>query len=464
MNEIINFGDGKTVKVTLLKGEAGNNIQSVDKTSTSGLVDTYTITLTDGTTTTFQVTNGSSIQSIEKTNTQGLVDTYTVTLTNGNTSTFTVTNGEYDVPSSQGRNLITYPYARPNVYAHNGVTYTVNNDGSITANGTATADSQFNISIRDLTSGVFIERNKTYILSGAPSGSSANTYQMAISYSTIGGQNYSYHDYGNGVSFTVRDDYKGTSVLLMVFINSGQTVNNLTFRPMLEVGTIAHAYEPTTQSALSLRTSIADVEDGSVASKTYNAGDYILRNGQLHRVTQTIAGGTAITEGVNIESVTVGGEISEINSNLSHIGMVIHSTTLDTEAKVIAIYGGVHWARIEDRMLIGAGSGYAINSTGGSADATLVSHSHSIPQLSGTAASAGNHNHANNIYWAAGPTGGGFTWGSDFSQAPNSYSDYAGAHTHSVTTNASTTGNQGQSGAGKNLPPYKAVYIWERTE
>ena len=40
-------------------GEAGNGIASITKTGTSGLVDTYTITYDDGSTTTFTVTNGS---------------------------------------------------------------------------------------------------------------------------------------------------------------------------------------------------------------------------------------------------------------------------------------------------------------------------------------------------------------------------------------------------------------------
>ena len=39
-------------------GADGNGIASITKTATSGLVDTYTITYTDGTTTTFNVTNG----------------------------------------------------------------------------------------------------------------------------------------------------------------------------------------------------------------------------------------------------------------------------------------------------------------------------------------------------------------------------------------------------------------------
>lgn len=83
-------------------GATGNGITSITKTGTIGRVDTYTITFTNGTTTTFQVTNGAngnngqdgaSIYSITKTGTSGLVDTYTITLTNGAEFTFTVTNG-----------------------------------------------------------------------------------------------------------------------------------------------------------------------------------------------------------------------------------------------------------------------------------------------------------------------------------------------------------------------------------
>ena len=39
-------------------GPTGNGIASTSKTGTSGLVDTYTITYTDGRTETFTVTNG----------------------------------------------------------------------------------------------------------------------------------------------------------------------------------------------------------------------------------------------------------------------------------------------------------------------------------------------------------------------------------------------------------------------
>lgn len=95
------------------KGDTGKGIQSITKTGTSGLVDTYTITFTDGTTTTFNITNGekgdpgigekgdtgNGISSITKTATSGLVDTYTISFTDGTSTTFTVTNG---APGSAG--------------------------------------------------------------------------------------------------------------------------------------------------------------------------------------------------------------------------------------------------------------------------------------------------------------------------------------------------------------------------
>ena len=61
-NPILNFilqkGDTGSTGPQGETGATGNGIVSIIKTSTSGLVDTYTITYTDGTTSTFEVTNG----------------------------------------------------------------------------------------------------------------------------------------------------------------------------------------------------------------------------------------------------------------------------------------------------------------------------------------------------------------------------------------------------------------------
>ena len=54
--------DDIVFKTIMLKGDKGNSVDHVEKTSTSGLVDTYTIYLTDGTIGgTFTVTNGSPV-------------------------------------------------------------------------------------------------------------------------------------------------------------------------------------------------------------------------------------------------------------------------------------------------------------------------------------------------------------------------------------------------------------------
>jgi len=164
--------------------------------------------------------------------------------------------------------------------------------------------------------------------------------------------------------------------------------------------------------------------------------------------------------------------------NLSHVGMIIHTTTLDTMEKVIELYGGTTWEKIEGRFLLGVSASHAINTTGGEESHTLTlteipSHNHSIPALSGTAASDGAHTHsvwgqgyygfcrdnnAPNIAcqaWRQQTTDTAYTIGGTNS---------AGAHTHKVTTTASTTGAKGGSSAHNNMPPFKTVYIWERTE
>ena len=75
------------------RGETGNGIASVTKTGTAVLVDTYTITFTDGTSTTFNVQNGRGISTIEKTGSSGLADAYTITFTDGTTQNYVVNNG-----------------------------------------------------------------------------------------------------------------------------------------------------------------------------------------------------------------------------------------------------------------------------------------------------------------------------------------------------------------------------------
>lgn len=77
--------------LTLADGHGG--IQSITKTGTSGLKDTYRITLADETYQDIQVTNGRGITGFAKTGTSGLVDTWRVSYNDGTHTDISVTNG-----------------------------------------------------------------------------------------------------------------------------------------------------------------------------------------------------------------------------------------------------------------------------------------------------------------------------------------------------------------------------------
>lgn len=99
--------------------------------------------------------------------------------------------------------------------------------------------------------------------------------------------------------------------------------------------------------------------------------------------------------------------------------------------------------------------------------APLPKHSHSIPQLNGTAAEAGNHRHNYGFASPKRAADGGKWW-----TAGNSSSDggddtvttYSGKHTHTVTTNASTTGEAGTSDGHTHfhVSPFYTVCVWKR--
>ena len=131
------------------KGDTGNGIASVVKTATSGLVDTYTITFTNGNTTQFTVTNGLGIKSADINASGHLIITYDddTTYDAGALSDIYATTADVnakinDVWKAQGelgaKNLIPYPYDGFGNTEQSGITFMVNDDGSITMNGTAT--------------------------------------------------------------------------------------------------------------------------------------------------------------------------------------------------------------------------------------------------------------------------------------------------------------------------------------
>jgi microcystin-dependent protein len=123
---------------------------------------------------------------------------------------------------------------------------------------------------------------------------------------------------------------------------------------------------------------------------------------------------------------------------------------------------------LRNRFVVGAGSTYAVDATGGSANATLPSHTHTFSDVS---TSAGSHNHyvvnsntssstfssnTQTLTWAsAGGLGNSdYRGGATNSRANRARSSDVGSHTHTVS---GTTSSAGASATNANLPPYYAL-------
>ena len=97
---------------------------------------------------------------------------------------------------------------------------------------------------------------------------------------------------------------------------------------------------------------------------------------------------------------------------------------------------------LQDKFVVGAGSGYAVSATGGSADAVVIQHNHGVTDP--------GHQH---------------TWTRQDAQNDVGYRPWPASNNDCketvVNTGSNTTGisinNEGVPGAGKNLPPYYAL-------
>lgn len=160
------------------------------------------------------------------------------------------------------------------------------------------------------------------------------------------------------------------------------------------------------------------------------------------------------------QMTAIASQIQALNNTKSHVGMVIQSTTLNTEAKVIAQYGGTHWTKIEGKFLLGQSSSYGINTTGGAASVTLTENQLPVIQSKLQFRRAGTHDDGSTIVGTYTSTNqhaqvnesSGETW-------QNSINNLAAYAQQTDVVDISFGGGQSHT----NMPPYKVVYIWERT-
>ena len=134
-------------------------------------------------------------------------------------------------------------------------------------------------------------------------------------------------------------------------------------------------------------------------------------------------------------------EVVDIVYPIGSIYMSVNSTSPAT------LFGGT-WEQLKDKFLLASGDTYSNGATGGSADATLVSHQHGTNE-SGEYFVTSEINTANNTTVSYNSNGnrivdGQLSGGSSFH--------------HRVGT-----GYVGSSATGKNMPPYLVVNVWKRT-
>ena len=103
----------------------------------------------------------------------------------------------------------------------NGVTFTKNDDGTFTANGTATAMIDYRGVSNNAKINVVVGHK--YLMRGCPAGGSKDTYDMRLPFLGL--------DYGNGVIAKLTDS--GADYDMNIIVRAGIVCDNLIFKPQL---------------------------------------------------------------------------------------------------------------------------------------------------------------------------------------------------------------------------------------
>lgn len=148
----------------------------------------------------------------------------------------------------------------------------------------------------------------------------------------------------------------------------------------------------------------------------------------------------------------------------SYIGMLVPSTTLDTEEKVIALFGGNHWIAWDGCVIRGARSGVTVGQATPDGGSDTITPSGTVGNHKLTVSEIPGHYHVYTDkystsgelwYWKGADTVVRdylFTMTGDSTRTVNTNSTGGGGnHNHPLTINQHT-----------NLPQYKNAYVWER--
>ena len=149
------------------------------------------------------------------------------------------------------KQLNTYGTWENNVYTHSsGVVFTVNEDMSITVNGTASGENA--VLVLSMPGGFSIEEGE-WVLSGCPVGGSGTTYNITIAGTAS--------DTGSTAEFT-----SVSAKLVRLYVLSGVTADRLVFKPMVcskAAWKISQRYQPYRPNYAELYAMVQALQGGS---------------------------------------------------------------------------------------------------------------------------------------------------------------------------------------------------------
>lgn len=178
-----------------------------------------------------------------------------------------------------GENLVKFPY-RTSSANKNGLVFTSHQDGSITVDGTATADTWY------MVEGGIEKRlpmNTPITLSGCLAGGSIRSYYIGL---YLGGKWFS--DVGNGntnIKFTTREIASRVEISIV----KGTVCNSLTFYPKIEVGTTITPYNKYQGSTntLTLPETVYEGEVDAVSGEGQETWEMLTLDGTTNKFTQS---------------------------------------------------------------------------------------------------------------------------------------------------------------------------------
>jgi microcystin-dependent protein len=251
--------------------------------------------------------------------------------------------------------------------------------------------------------------------------------------------------------------------------------------PQLFQGTANNATTATTADNVS---GTVAVSNGGTGSTTLTTNNVLLGNGtsSLQTVAPGSSGNVLTSNGTTWQSISApvtvpSGAIAMWPTNTPPTGWLLANGTAvsrTTYATLFSLFGTTFGSgdgastfnlpNYTDRMPIGAGSAYAVAATGGSADAIVVSHSHSATSTitdSGHYHNMGNGSEGslNALYGNDGNQGSGW-------RAANSGGAGVNGRTDTKTTGitaATSVASSGSSGTNANLPPYLGIQFIIKT-